>query len=220
MPLSFPEVLALNRQLGRGIDSSGNPRPLTDKEFFEVSDELGQNQRNADYRRLHEFLATWIRDALSPRSALEIGSGPGYLLYCLNRLGIDATGLDGNPYSKGFFDRCHPDYQQRYLLDKYFEGHYEPVDVVVSIEVFEHIPDEGLERILARVRRDIRPRYFVFSSTPHHDPNPGWDMQWGHINVKQPAEWHQLFGRFGFRLANIRPPVTEWASLYVDASTR
>jgi len=219
MPISLPQVLALNRQLGRGFDAAGNPRPFSDKEFFDVSNEMGLNQRNPDYRRLHEFLAAWIRNALSPSSALEIGAGPGYLLYCLNRLGIDAAGVDGNPHSKAFFDECHPEHSSRYVVDRRFEGNYTRADLVVSIEVFEHIPDDGLERILEKVRRDIQPRYFVFSSTPHPDPNPGWDLQWGHINIKQPTQWHRLFGRFGYRPLDARPPVTEWATLYADALT-
>lgn len=220
MPLSLAELLALNRQLGRGFDPAGSPRPLSDREFFEVASEMGQTQRNAEYRRLQEFLAVWIRDALAPSSALEIGSGPGYLLYCLNRLGIDARGVDGNPYSKAHFDRCHPEFAARYVLDRYFEGSYGPADAVVSIEVFEHIPDDGLERILEKLRRQVRPRHFVFSSTPHPDPNPGWDLQWGHINIKQPEQWHGLFARFGYRPVDTRPPITEWATLYVDASAR
>jgi len=220
MPLSLQQVLALNRQLGRGFDAAGNPRLFSDREFFDISSEMGLNQRNADYRRLHESLATWIRNALFPSSALEIGSGPGYLLYCLNRLGIDATGVDGNLHSKAFFDACHPEYADRYVIDRYFEAHYARVDALVSIEAFEHIPDEGLGRILEKVRRDVRPRYFVFSSTPHHDPNPGWDLQWGHINIKQPAQWHLLFSEFGYRPVDVRPPVTEWATLYIDSFAR
>ncbi len=75
-----------------------------------------------------------------------------------------------------------------------------------------------MHNILAKVRGEVMPRFIVFSSTPHADPNPGWDFQWGHINIKPPEEWHALFRQYGCELADVRPPVTEWASLYVDAA--
>ena len=217
MGKSIAEILAINRQIGRGYDHLGEPRPLTDKEFFEVSLELELNQHNENYRKLHENLAIWIRDTLGISSALEIGSGPGYLLYCLNRLGIQSVGVDGNAYSKTFFDQLHPEFSDRFLIDRLFEKKYAQTDALISIEAFEHIPEEGLHRILSKVRTKIRPRFVVFSSTPYFDPNPGWDIQWGHINVKQPEEWHELFRKYGYALTPMRPPVTEWASLYVDA---
>jgi len=217
MTKSIAEIMTGNRQSGRGFDRMGQPRALSEKEFFEISDELGCNQRNEDYRRLHEHLAMWIRNSLEISSVLEIGTGPGYLLYCLNKLGIDSIGVDGNEFSRAFFTQHHPEYSDRYVLDKFFEKKYSRADAVVSIETFEHIPDQGLHGILTKVRSDIAPKCIVFSSTPHVDPNPGWDLQWGHINIKQPDEWHALFRQYGYELTTARPPVTEWASLYVDA---
>jgi len=60
----------------------------------------------------------------------------------------------------------------------------------------------------------IQPISIVFSSTPFKDPNYGWDMQWGHINIKQPNEWHSFFLKYGFELTNVVPLITSWASLY------
>lgn len=216
MAHSISELMVVNRQIGRGYDSRGQARALTDREFFEISDELGLNQKSKDYRRLHEYLAFWIKNKLAPSSALEIGAGPGYLLYCLNRLGVQSIGVDGNPFSKDFFDHLHPEFADRYVLDRFFEQTYANADVVLSIEAFEHIPDDGLHNILGKVRTQVAPRFIVFSSTPNLDPNPDWDLQWGHINVKQPDEWRALFAHYGYELATLRPPVTEWASLYVN----
>jgi hypothetical protein len=216
MTKSIADLMAENRQTGRGFDPIGNLRSLTAKEFFDISDELGCNQRNEDYRRLHEHFAVWIKQFLGIRTALEIGAGPGYLLYCLNQLGIDSVGVDGNEFSRAFFLEHHPDFAGKYVLDPLFEKPYHRADALVSIEVFEHIPDDGLHNIMAKVRDEIRPRFIIFSSTPYADPNPGWDFQWGHINIKQPEEWHALFRQYGYELTAAKPPVTEWASLYAD----
>lgn len=217
MARSIPEVVAENRRSGRGYDRQGEPRPFTDTEFFQIADELGHTQRHAQYRAVHEHLAIWIRDSLPISTALEIGAGPGYLLYCMNKLGIDAYGVDGNEVFQAFYREHHPEFAQRYLLDRLFEQSYGRADAVVTIEVFEHIPEEGLHNILAKVQAQVRPKYIVFSSTPYADPNPGWDLQWGHINMKQPEEWQRLFRRYGYEVTPTRPPVTEWAALYVAA---
>ncbi|HZQ72813.1 MAG TPA: class I SAM-dependent methyltransferase [Burkholderiales bacterium] len=220
MPKSIAEVVAHNRRSGRGFDPRGEPRPYTDREFYEIAEELGHTQRHAAYRAVHERLAMWIRDSLPISTALEIGAGPGYLLYCMNKLGIDAYGVDGNELFQAFYREHHPEFAERYLLDRLFEKNYGPADAVVTIEVFEHIPEEGLHNILAKVQAQVRPKYIVFSSTPHADPNPGWDLQWGHINMKPAEEWQRLFRRYGYEVTQQpRPPVTEWAALYVAAGT-
>lgn len=213
--MTLDELMDRNRELGRGYDALGQPRPLTAQEFFDVSCEMGCNQDDADYRRLFEHLARWIQRTLKPRSTLEIGCGPGYLLDCLNQLGIDAIGVDGNGVSRAFFLGRHPMFADRYLIDPVFEGTYRPVDAVIAIECFEHIPDEGLHALMTRLRDELKPKFVVFSSTPHPSPFPEWDLQWGHINLKPPEDWDALFSRFGFIRSNVKPPVTEWATLYV-----
>ncbi|QTD45761.1 class I SAM-dependent methyltransferase [Ottowia testudinis] len=217
MPLTLQEVLELNRQTGRGFDDEGNFRPFTSEEFLQVSIELGSTQLFPPYRALHENLAAWIKNTLNPKTTLEIGSGPGYLLSCLADMGIDAQGVDGSLASQAFFFQHHPPHRARYVIDPTLTGAYLKKDVVLAIEVFEHIPDDGLGNILHKIKSEIQPRWIVFSSTPHEDPNPGWDLQWGHINIKRPEEWQSLFKKYGFELDDARkPPVTEWAQLYVN----
>ena len=215
MVMSVEELFEKNLRIGRGVDAQGNPRALTHREFLDVSIEMGWTQQNPDYRALFEHLATWVVRNLKIRTSLELGAGPGYFLYCLNKLGVDARGIDGNPHSRDFFAAYHPPYAQRYVIDSLFEQTYQPADAFLSIEVFEHIDDAGLEAVMTKVRDQVRPRYIVFSSTPHADPNPNWDFQWGHINLKQPGQWHALFARFGFEpVPALKPPITEWATLY------
>ncbi len=215
MPMNLDQILEKNKLLGRGYRPDGQPRALTAQEFFEISHEAGWNQFNPEYRQLFEHFAYWVRINLNIRSSLEIGAGPGYFLYCLNRLGINAKGVDGNAYSRALFQKCHPEYAQQYALDPLFKGNHARTDTLFSIEVFEHIDDAGLGAIMQKVREDVMPRCIVFSSTPHADPHPNWDMQWGHINIKQPEQWDNFFAGYGFeRQVDLKPPVTEWATVY------
>ena len=217
MPLTLNEILEKNRQTGRGFDQHGTPRALTAKEFFEISNEAGWNQLNPAYRHAIERLAFWVNAQLGIQSSLEIGAGPGYLMHCLNRLGFRATGIDGNIHSRNLFRTLHPEHAHRYVLDPLFKRRHGRVDAVFSIEVFEHINDDALASIMTKIRDVNTPRYIVFSSTPHAAPEPDWDCQWGHVNLKQPAEWDEFFSHYGFeRLPRLKPPITEWACTYVN----
>ncbi|MEI7946596.1 MAG: methyltransferase domain-containing protein [bacterium] len=214
MNKSIQQISADNQITGRGYDSKGLPRPLSEREFFEVSEEMGCNQNNSDYRNLFRNLAAYIKKLPTIRSALEMGCGPGYLLYCLNKIGIDTEGVDGNSYSRDFFTRNHPEFAHKYHLDPLFAEKYEKADVFIAIECFEHIPDANLNLIMDKVCCEIQPEFILFSSTPHPDPDPNWDIQWGHVNIKQPDEWRDFFLNRGYKLTKEKPPVTVWASLY------
>ena len=218
MQLTISDVLELNKKRGYGYDEFKNFRPLTSKEFFDISCEIGCNQDNPEYRNLFEKLSRWISKNLKVQSALEIGSGPGYFLNCLNELGVDARGMDGNSFSQEYFKSKHPKYSDRYHLDPLFQESYSPVDVLLTIEVFEHIDDNGLVAVFKKIKEQIKPKFIVFSSTPHADPNEGWDLQWGHINMKPTTEWDKLFAQNGFVVSANRPPVTPWARLYINES--
>ena len=52
------QLLSDNQRIGRGYDSKGFIRALSEREFFEVSEEMGWNQNNPEYRKLFENLTT------------------------------------------------------------------------------------------------------------------------------------------------------------------
>jgi 2-polyprenyl-3-methyl-5-hydroxy-6-metoxy-1,4-benzoquinol methylase len=211
---TIEQMCAYNRIIGRGYDVEGAPRPFDAREFFQISEEMGWNQNNPDYRCLFEGLARYIKGLPQSGTSLEFGCGPGYLINCLCKLGIKAMGVEANPYSKKGFDCSFPALSARYILDPTFSEHYGRVDLFIAIECFEHIPDGLLAKIMEKVSREIQPTYILFSSTPFPHPQEEWDIQWGHINLKQPAAWEAFFSRYGYALTQEKPPVTAWATLY------
>ena len=218
MYLTIKEILEINKKRNFGYDNEGNIRPFSSEEFYNISCEMGLNQDNPEYRKLFDNFAAWISRNLKVRSGLEIGSGPGYLLNCLNQIGIETNGVDGNTFSQQYFKEKHLKYANYYHLDPLFEKNYSEADVLIAVEVFEHIDDAGLASIFRKISEEVRPKFIVFSSTPFADPNPGWDSQWGHINIKPTEDWDRLFLQHGFAKSSKRPPITEWARLYIDAS--
>ena len=221
MATSIDEIFQINRILKRGYSAEGSARALTDSEFFQISWEMGANQLDPHYRNLFSGLAQWIKTELSPHTALEIGCGPGYLLHCLNQLEVKAVGIDGNSYSRDFFVAQHPQWASQYILDKTFEHTYAPTDALISIECFEHIPDKGLAKTMQKVATILNPKYIVFSSTPHADSHLGWDVMWGHINLKTESQWIELFAQYGYELVpGVRPPITPWALLFQSRTSK
>jgi hypothetical protein len=205
------DLMIINSVLGRGLDEFGQPRPYTDEEFFLISHQIGANQFNSNYRKLFEVLSQWIIREINPKSSLEIGAGPGYLLNCLNFLGVDSVGVDGNEFSKKLYSTLHPLYRDKYFLDKTFVGNYGDMDLLIAIECFEHINDEDLNGLMTKISTKNNPKKIIFSSTPFTFELENFDFQWGHINIKSESEWIDFFAKFNYKIMDLKPPVTEWA---------
>lgn len=192
------------------------PRPLTAREFFLVSSLGGHNQINPDYVFLMRQFASWIKETFNPLTCVEIGCGPGELLASLIDLGVNATGCDVNKFSKALFDRIYPNYRSQYFIAQLppASTHFS-LDLALSIEVLEHLNDTQLQLFFDHLRLNLRPNYFIFSSTPHWSENRDFDVQWGHINIKSQTDWDILFSGAGYMpIEGVIPPITEWARIY------
>ena len=181
--------------------------PFTDKEFFDYEVEHGRTPDHPDYLALHAATADLIAK-YKPRRVLEIGPGAGTILECLAQKGIYAAGIDSNRFHRDYFIRRNPSLADRYgLLDHKFDlGSF---DFVASIEVFEHMTDALIHEYM----KQLKPRYFLFSSTPHQS-TPEFDEQWGHINLKPEPEWIRFFSKYGYVLKKKMNLPTEWALLF------
>jgi hypothetical protein len=74
------------------------------------------------------------------------------------------------------------------------------------IEVAEHMTDQEIEKAL----NAIDPKYILFSSTPE---TTEWDLDWGHINIKQEAEWIAMFETLGYKVIDKPNTPTTWAMM-------
>lgn len=190
----------------------GKTKQLTLKQFFNEEKRSGQTQDNVDYLNLHYALGIAIMRELNPKKVLEIGPGPGALLeFFTKQSHINAVGLDINKYSREYFLDRNPDFENNYKLVDMLNYNFEQGDVVISIEVFEHIPDEVLDIILPKLAKKYK--YFWFSSTPKLT-NPEQDKKWGHINVKYNYEWVIKMKRYGWDFERWRTIPTEWSMVF------
>ena len=185
---------------------------IDNKFFFDKSVELGFTTR--DYESLVNLHTNGARtlQIMGCTSVFEFGSGLGFFLSACQRIGLyKHVGYDINPYERDFAISKGID-PGRYLIGKFkTHGSY---DAIYSTEVFEHMTDAELKKVMPILYKACN-KYFYFTSTPNTSADPAWDIEWGHINIKQKDEWIALFKKHGFDYMRDANEVTSWGLLFV-----
>jgi SAM-dependent methyltransferase len=144
-------------------------------------------ERNDNWLRFSDGIAQHIRRSINPRSALDAGCAMGFLVEGLRKLDIDAFGIDISEYALA---RVHPDYAPYCIKASATEPLRRRYDLVISIEVFEHLSTEECLQAVANICRSTDD--VLFSSSP-------FDYQEAtHCNVQPPDYWARLFATHGF----------------------
>jgi SAM-dependent methyltransferase len=145
------------------------------------------------YNRTDEWLAffgrladTILRD-IAPRRVLDAGCALGFLVETLRDRGVDAVGLDVSSYAiANLHDKVRPFCRQGSIADE-LDGRF---DLIVSIEVVEHMAAAEAESAVANFCRHTDDVLFSSSPLDHREPT--------HVNVQPPEHWAELFARHGF----------------------
>jgi SAM-dependent methyltransferase len=147
------------------------------------------------YGRDEHWLAFFARVAdrivsdIAPGRVLDAGCAMGLLVEALRERGVDAYGIDVSSYAIERVDeRVKPFCRIGSITDPFPFG--DRYDLIVSIEVLEHMPAPEAERALDNICRQTD--QVIFSSTPHDYREPT------HVNVHPPEYWGEQFARRGF----------------------
>jgi hypothetical protein len=134
-----------------------------------------------------ERIAEWFAIHHATETILDVGCGPGIYVEAMRRQGLNAFGVDGD-------ERL---VESKYLhkIDIIAEG-IVPVrgviDVVVSLEVGEHIPEADARTYVNYLTTQACPDAIYFSAA-----RPGQGGE-GHINCQIKAYWLRLFCKRGY----------------------
>ncbi len=146
-----------------------------------------------------ERILPMVLEHLSVESALDAGCGVGTWLAPLQRLGVsDVTGIDGDYVDRELLeidgDRFVPlDLSQPFDLGRTF-------DLVLSLEVAEHLPADAADGFVASLVRHA-PAVLFSAAIPGQG---GTD----HVNEQWPDYWAERFAAHGFAAVDaIRPRV-------------
>ena len=132
---------------------------------------------------------------LSPRSVLDVGCGQGEWMDAFYESGAEVFGVDiSAPEGEQYLRH---DLNWRLTLDRRF-------DLVVSLEVGEHLPAAAAQTYIASLTRHSHT--VLFSAAV-----PGQEGK-GHINCQPHGYWHELFAAHEYEaLDAIRPLIAgDW----------
>jgi 2-polyprenyl-3-methyl-5-hydroxy-6-metoxy-1,4-benzoquinol methylase len=141
---------------------------------------------NPHWRQLFDGFAEAIVSELAPRTSLDLGCGPGLLVEALRRRGVDARGID---ISEHAIEHAAEGAREFCRVGSVTDPIEERFDLIVCIEVLEHVPREYADSAVAQMASHAR--QVLFSSSPDDFKDPS------HTNVQPTEYWIGLFGRHG-----------------------
>lgn len=162
-------------------------------------------RRSEVWLNLFKAFAERIDNEINPRSVLDAGCAMGFLVEGLRQRGVEAWGVDISSYA---ISKVAPEIQEYCWLGSVIDPFPRKFDLIVNIEVLEHLPMEESEKAVSNLCQysdDI-----LFSSTPNDY------KEVSHFNVQPPEYWAELFAREGFyRDVDFNASfITPWAVRY------
>jgi SAM-dependent methyltransferase len=142
-------------------------------------------------QRSAQEIVPLVVDLIQPRSVIDVGCGVGAWLSVFKGCGVgEIRGIDGD-----YIDRkalLIPQKQFRSVdLTKPFQLD-EQFDLVVSLEVAEHLPRESAEAFISSLVR-LGPVILFSAAVPFQGGNH-------HVNEQWPEYWADLFQKKGYRV--------------------
>lgn len=166
--------------------------------FLQAELDAGIHHNNPAFMNLCHACVNAVKD-LPIKTVLDYGPGTGCYAEAFHRSG----------YNVQLWEKfqVHRDYINKHLPHLKIVDSVPTTDLLVFIEVAEHMTDGELDELLTK----ISPKYILFSSTSERTV---WDMAWGHINIKEQTEWVELFKKYGYKLIGKPNVPTEWSKLF------
>jgi SAM-dependent methyltransferase len=144
-------------------------------------------ERNDTWLAFFGGVADRIVADIQPKRVLDAGCAIGLLVETLRARGVDASGIDLSTWAIEHATEAARPYVREGSIVEPFDSQY---DLIVCIEVLEHMPPAEADRAIANFAAHTGD--VLFSSTPFDYKEPT------HINVRMPEEWAEAFARHGF----------------------
>ncbi len=143
--------------------------------------------RNEEWLAFFGRIADRIVQDIGPRRVLDAGCAHGLLVETLRDRGVEARGVDLSAFAiSSAAPAVAPHLTQGSVADE-LDGTY---DLIVSIEVLEHVPASDAEAAVANFCRHTGDVLFSSSPLDYRETT--------HVNVRSPEYWAEQFARHGF----------------------
>ena len=187
-----------------------------DDEYFTADWREEHNRYELETRRRVEARnPELIVEVFAPERVLDMGCGPGFLMYFLHELGIEADGVDFSPRSRALAPEPVRD---RIRVGEVTDPHVEAgaYDLVICREVMEHLTVLQVRRTVAQICRASR--RFAYVTTRFHpgpqsllDLTTQFEVDPTHITLMTKELLRCLFVLEGFRRRADLEARMDWA---------
>lgn len=143
--------------------------------------------RDAAWLAFFGGVADRIVAEIGPASVLDAGCAIGLLVEQLRARGVDAEGVDISEYAIG---QAHESVRGHVRAGSVAEPFGRRYDLIVCIEVLEHMPPSEAERAVANFCAHSDDVLFSSSPLDYREAT--------HFNVRPPEHWAYLFAQHGF----------------------
>ncbi len=171
-----------------------------DADYFERGVETGKsNYRDYSWERLGKYFlktAVHIKENFNPETVLDAGCAKGFLVYALQKTGVDAYGIDASEYAVSKAPEEIKDKIKRGLVQKLPYGD-NSFDVVVCFDVMEHIPEGEVAEVLKEFNR-VANSTVILRIPTKLEPN---DKDAYHETIRPREWWEQKLKSSGFIVA-------------------
>ena len=169
---------------------------ISEEEFLKAEIEtLNLTMNNELFVALAKSVANYCKK-FEPSSVIDYGCGTGVYSEVMRQEGFNMMALD---VFKSHRDYCKEQYSELKVIAR-----PKAAEMMLFIEVAEHMTDQEISNAIDV----IEPRVILFSSTPHTTEN---DEMWGHINIKQEAEWIAFWNVLGYKVLEKPQTPTSWS---------
>lgn len=171
---------------------------ISPKEFLELELANGISADNANFMQLAKQTVNQLRIDYS--TVLDFGAGTGVYSEAFRQSG---------KYVKAYeIWKEHREYISQKFPLVWIVDQPVTTDLMLFIEVAEHMTDDELVALMSK----INPKFILFSSTS--DVNPGFDEDWGHINIKEQSDWIEFWADMGYYFVQDLAFPTSWSKLF------
>jgi cytidyltransferase-like protein len=175
-----------------------------DKDYWTSEWRQGGNVYTVEARRKIEGRHPQvIRDVFNPTRVLDVGCGPGILMYLLHEAGVSADGVDPAP---GMRDMAPPEVRDRIMVGDAMTRAVpdNAYDLVICREVFEHLTVLEVREAVRNICR-MSSRFAYATTRFHPDPKTlldvttQFDVDPSHITLLNKDLLRLFFVLEGFR---------------------
>jgi cytidyltransferase-like protein len=151
-----------------------HPRHYDDEYFTSEWREGGNSYTLETRRNIEGRNPELIKEVFRPKRVLDIGCGPGALMYLLNELGVAADGIDFSPRSRALAPR---EVRDRIIIGSVTEQLVpdNSYDLVICREVFEHLTVLQIQQAVRNICR-ISSNYVYMTTRFHPEPRDLLDV--------------------------------------------